>query len=269
MRKRAAFAVLTAVTAVTALGGFAAGAYGNETQGDVQISNVAFDGGKNVVVDVYLKTITVSGTFTHPSGIQDADFVLWRGPDGANPYETYDDRIVSNEYYSHADCVASSATTSTCSQTFTFEPDWKYSGTPLENADAGTWKVSVLGVANDDSWTHAASYTTTRLQRHSKLTVNASPEPIAKGKTLTVTGKLTRANWDTLDYRGYTNQPVKLQFRKAGTTTYTTIKTMYTSSTGGLSTTVTASEDGYWRWNFAGTSTTPAVKATGDFVDVQ
>ncbi|MGW6493448.1 calcium-binding protein, partial [Streptomyces sp. NPDC055056] len=26
---------------------------------------------------------------------------------------------------------------------------------------------------------------------------------------------------------------------------------------------------GYFRYNFAGTSTTPAVKATGDYVDVQ
>jgi hypothetical protein len=44
---------------------------------------------------------------------------------------------------------------------------------------------------------------------------------------------------------------------------------VYTSSTGTLTTTAPASEDGYWRWNFAGTSTTPAVSATGDFVDVQ
>lgn len=56
---------------------------------------------------------------------------------------------------------------------------------------------------------------------------------------------------------------------QAGTATYATVKTVNTSSTGDLTTTVTASEDGYWRWNFAGTSTTPAVKATGDFVDVQ
>ncbi|MGQ4388551.1 calcium-binding protein [Streptomyces sp. SAS_270] len=267
MRKRAAFALLGAVTAMA--GFTAAGAYAGETQTDVQISNVSFDGGKDIVVGLDAKTVTVSATFTHPSGIQDADFVLWRGPDGANPYETYDDRILSNEYYSHADCVASSATTSTCSQTISLEPDWKYGGTALTNAHAGTWKVSVQGVANDDTWTHTASYTTTRLQRSAELTVNASPEPIAKGKTLTVTGKLTRADWDNLDYRGYTNQPVKLQFRKAGTTTYTTVKTGYTSSTGSLTTTVAAAEDGYWRWNFAGTSTTPPAKATGDFVDVQ
>ncbi|MFI9250404.1 calcium-binding protein [Streptomyces sp. NPDC053069] len=268
MRKRAAFAVLSAVTA---LAGFAVpGAQADEPQTtDVQMSNVTFDGGKNIVVGLYAKTVTVSGTFTHPSGIQDADFVLWRGPDGANPYETYDDRIVSNQYHYHADCVAVSATTSTCEQTFSLEPDWRYGGTALTNAHAGTWKVSVMGVANDDSWTQTASYTTTRLQRQSKLTVDAGPEPVAQGRTLTVTGRLTRADWNNLDYFGYSNQPVKLQFRKAGTTTYTTVKTVYTSSTGDLTTTVPAAEDGYWRWNFTGTSTTPAVKATGDFVDVQ
>ncbi|MFF4438050.1 calcium-binding protein [Streptomyces sp. NPDC001621] len=267
MRKRAVFALFGTVAA---LAGFATpGAYGDEPQTDVRISDVTFDGGKNIVVGLDSRTITVSGTFTHPSGIQDADFVLWRGPAGANPYETYDDRIVSNEYHSHADCVASTATTSTCSQTFSLEPDWRYSGTALTNAHAGTWKVSVQGVANDDSWTQSASYTTTRLQRASELTVNAGPEPVAKGKTLTVTGRLTRADWNNLEYFGYTKQPVKLQFRKAGTTAYTTVKTVYTSSTGTLTTTLPASEDGYWRWNFAGTSTTPAVKAKGDFVDVR
>lgn len=47
------------------------------------------------------------------------------------------------------------------------------------------------------------------------------------------------------------------------------MRTVSTSSTGTLTTTAPASEDGYWRWNFAGTSTTPPAKATGDYVDVQ
>lgn len=130
-------------------------------------------------------------TATDPSGIWDADFYLWRGPDGSDPHDS-PDNILPNENTTPADCVASSSTTSTCSKTFTFEPDWW-----VTNADAGTWKVGVQVSANDDSWAERYAYTTTRLQRHSKLTVNASPEPIAKGKTLTITGKLTRANWDT------------------------------------------------------------------------
>ncbi|MER6628528.1 calcium-binding protein [Streptomyces sp. NPDC000987] len=262
MRKRAVLAVLTAVAG---LAGFAVpGAYADDNVGDIQVDSVVVNGGKNIVVDTADKTITVSVTATDPSGIWDADFNLWRGPDGTDPYFSADSFVEPNENNTSADCIASSSTTSTCSKTFTFEPDWW-----LTNADAGTWKVEVQASANDGSYTDRWAYTTTRIQRHSKLTANAGPEPIATGKTLTVTGKLTRANWDTLDYRGYANQPVKLQFRKAGTTTYTTIKTVYTSSTGNLTTTAPASEDGYWRWNFAGTSTTPAVKATGDFVDVQ
>ncbi|KUM80125.1 DUF5707 domain-containing protein [Streptomyces curacoi] len=257
MRRRAIFAVLAATT----LGGFfGPAAYADETVGDIQITNVSVNGGKNIVVGLTDKTVTVSVTATDPSGIWDADFHLWRGSDPSNP----DGYITPNEDTTPADCVASSATTSTCSKTFTFEPDWW-----LTNADAGTWKVGVEVWANDDSWTQRDAYTTTRLQRFSKLTVNASPEPIAKGKTLTVTGRLTRANWDTDAYTGYTAQPVKLQFRNAGTSTYATVKTVNTSSTGDLKTTTTASVDGYWRWSFAGTSTTPAVSASGDYVDVQ
>ncbi|CUW29516.1 hypothetical protein TUE45_04225 [Streptomyces reticuli] len=84
-----------------------------------------------------------------------------------------------------------------------------------------------------------------------------------------MTGKLTRANWEDNQYHGYSGQPVKLQFKKAGTTTYTTVKTVYTDSYGNLKTTTTANYDGYWRFSFAGTSTTPAVSAPGDYVDVR
>ncbi|MGW7639310.1 DUF5707 domain-containing protein [Streptomyces decoyicus] len=257
MRKRAIFAVLGSVVA---LGGSTAVAYGDETVGDVQIATAAVSGDKDIAIGLTDKTVTVSVTATDSSGIWDADFHLWRGTDPDNP----DGYIKPNEDTTPADCVASSATTSTCSKTFTFEPDWW-----LTNADAGTWKVGIEVWANDDSWAVRDAYTTVRLQRFSKLTVNASPEPIAAGKTLTVTGRLTRANWDTDTYAGYTAQPVKLQFRKAGTSTYNTLQTVNTSSTGDLKATATASVDGYWRWNFAGTSTTPAVKATGDYVDVQ
>ncbi|WP_455353820.1 DUF5707 domain-containing protein [Streptomyces sp. SYSU K217416] len=258
MRKRAAFGL---VAAATVLGGFILpAAYADETVGDIQITGVAVNGGKDIVVGTADKTVTVSVTATDPSGIWDADFFLWRGADLDNP----DGYITPNEDTTGADCVASSATTSTCSKTFTFEPDWW-----LANADAGTWKVGVQAWANDDSRVQRDVYRTIRLQRLSQLTVNASPEPVVKGRTLSVTGKLSRADWDTNTSPGYAAQPVQLQFRKAASSTYTTVKTVNTSSTAGLSTTVVASEDGYWRWSYAGTTTTAAVKATGDYVDVQ
>ncbi|NUP38698.1 MAG: hypothetical protein HOY76_17195, partial [Streptomyces sp.] len=70
-------------------------------------------------------------------------------------------------------------------------------------------------------------------------------------------------------YHGYAGQSVKLQFRKAGSSTYSTIRTLTTTSTGTAKTTTTASTDGYYRYYFPGTTTTPAAHATGDFVDVR
>lgn len=171
MRKRAIFAGLVVATA---LGGFVVpAAYADETVGDIQITDVTVNGGKSIAVGLADKTITMSVTATDPSGIWDADFHLWRGTDPDNP----DGYIKPNEDTTPADCVASSATTATCSKTFTFEPDWW-----LANADAGTWKVGVQAWANDDSRTQRDAYTNTRIQRYSKLTVNMRPGAGGQGQ---------------------------------------------------------------------------------------
>ena len=62
---------------------------------------------------------------------------------------------------------------------------------------------------------------------------------------------------------------MKLQFRKKNSNTYTTVKTIKTNAAGNLKTTVKATQDGYFRYTFAGTTTTPAATAAGDFVDVR
>ncbi|MFI2509446.1 hypothetical protein ACH5A5_26860, partial [Streptomyces sp. NPDC018972] len=62
---------------------------------------------------------------------------------------------------------------------------------------------------------------------------------------------------------------VALQFRKSGTDTFKTVKTVTTDSAGKLRTTVTANTTGTWRWRF--TANTPATGATsqGDRVVVR
>ncbi|MFE9489631.1 hypothetical protein ACFYNF_24855 [Streptomyces sp. NPDC006641] len=90
-----------------------------------------------------------------------------------------------------------------------------------------------------------------------------------KNKTITVTGALTRANWETYKYGGYAKQPVKLQSKKKGTSTYKTLKTVTTDSKGNLRTTTKATADGHFRYSFAGTSTTPAVASAADHVGVK
>jgi hypothetical protein len=168
-----------------------------------------------------------------------------------------------------ATCAETSATTAVCKARIDIYPSGANSSM-LKNSQAGTWHAAAfaLDFASEKSSVQF-DLATTLVQRNSKLTVNAAPEPVKKGKTITVTGKLSRANWETHKYAGYTNQPVKLQFRKKGSSTYTTLKTIKSNSTGNLRTTTTASADGYYRFSFAGTSTTPAVNAAGDFVDVR
>ncbi|SED74109.1 hypothetical protein SAMN05428945_5356 [Streptomyces sp. 2224.1] len=65
---------------------------------------------------------------------------------------------------------------------------------------------------------------------------------------------------------------MKLQFKTKGTSTYKTLKTLKTVTTdseGNLRTTPKATADGCFRYSFAGTSTTPAVASTADYVDVK
>ncbi|MDI9835949.1 DUF5707 domain-containing protein [Streptomyces sp. KAU_LT] len=224
------------------------------------VSKVTINSGKAVTVGTtYAKNFTVSVTASHATGIQDAYVDLWHGAD----IDDIDGLLMSNEEV--ATCTASSATTSVCKLTFTALP-----GSDLYmNALAGTWHVTAAALSGDGSIYWNDFHTTHKVQRYSKLTVNASPEPVKKGKTITVTGKLSRANWEDFKYHGYTNQPVKLQFRKKNSNTYTTVKTIKSNSTGALKTTVKATVDGYFRYSFAGTTTTPAVNAAGDFVDVR
>ncbi|WP_330458554.1 hypothetical protein [Streptomyces sp. NBC_00820] len=110
---------------------------------------------------------------------------------------------------------------------------------------------------------------TAQVKRAAKVTVNASPEPVVKGKRLAVTGRITRADWVRHTYTGFGGKAAKLQFRKAGTSTCSTVKTVSADSAGSLKTTVTAAADGYLRWTFGETSTTGGATAAGDYVDVK
>ncbi|MEU0127639.1 calcium-binding protein [Streptomyces sp. NPDC006289] len=226
------------------------------------ISKVVINGGKDIVLGTTAsKKITVSVTASHPSGITDGYIDLWHGSDVETDVDGW---VIPNE--DAASCTNSSATTATCKMTITIVPGYDL----YKNALAGTWHVTAGALAGDQTSVAWNDYqSTARVQRLSKVTVNAAPEPVKKGKTLTVTGKLSRANWEAGTYNGYAGQPVKLQFRKKTSSTYTTVKTIKSSSTGVLKTTAKASVDGYWRYSFAGTSTTPTVTAAGDFVDVK
>ncbi|MEU7583627.1 calcium-binding protein [Streptomyces sp. NPDC041068] len=230
---------------------------------DTKVTKVVVNGGKDIVVGTTkTKFVKVAVTLTDPDGIKDSIGFLWHGSD----FETkIDGAITPPDGVQDADCVKADETTSTCTIEIIANPKDNIYGNVL----AGKWKVAVGAVDGQDNEFFVENFQSHSVKRAAKLTTNASPEPVKKGKTLTVTGALTRANWDTSKYAGYTKQDVKLQYKKKGTSSYTTLKTVKSDTKGNLKTTVTASADGYYRYVFAGTSTTPAVTSTSDFVDVQ
>lgn len=208
------------------------------------------------------KTWTVKVTASDDSGIKSVKVLPW-----PKTLEQYDAAPTSSDTASEGiplSCAASSATTSTCSYSEPIDVQQDLG----DNTAAGTWYAAVHVTGKDGGSTYRTKGATFAFKRQAALTVNASPEPVKKGGTVTITGKLTRASWNDFKYHGYTKQAVKLQFRKAGTTTYTTLKTVYSDSYGNLKTTAIANEAGYWRFTFTGTSTTSSAKATGDHVAI-
>jgi hypothetical protein len=252
MRIRASAAVVTGALALTALAVPAAQADGG--YGDTKITKVVVDGDNKASMGTSgAVTIKVSVTATDNSGIKGADEFTLTGPG------------YGIETTGKPTCTAVNATTSTCTASVKIDPRTDY----YLNKNAGTWYVDAWIDAKDGDYIWKEKAGSFWFQRAGKLTANASPEPVKKGKTVTVTGTLSRANWESLKYGGYGSQAVKLQYRKKSSSTYTTLKTITAGTTGALKTTTTATADGYYRFSFAGNSSTSAVSATGDYVDVQ
>ncbi|MFG2784439.1 hypothetical protein ACGFY7_42265 [Streptomyces prunicolor] len=232
---------------------------------NVTFSKFKVNKGSAIVVGASAKVaVPVTYTLTHAANLDISSDNFASGPfiyQGTSA-SSFTKRIISDD---PGTCTAASATVLNCKATLYV----RSTGTVLKNTDAVTWKAAGLAITSTGAQKIQGDLGKVPVRRASQLTTDATPEPVKKGKTITVTGKLSRANWETHKNAGYSTQPVKLQFRKKGASTYTTVKTIKTSSTGTLKTTVKATADGYFRYSFAGTSTTPAVNATGDYVDVK
>ncbi|MFK4146206.1 calcium-binding protein [Streptomyces sp. NPDC004065] len=232
----------------------------DEAEGDTTITKVTVNANKDVVVGVGKKSFNVYVTATDPSGIYSAGAYLWHG---TSLDEDHVDGVLFTD--EDATCDNWSATSATCKITITAE-----AGTDLyDSALNGKWNVSAWAVGNDADYVQKDLYKNHWVKRAASFSgFNAGPEPVSKGKTITVTGTLKRASWSYLKYYGYGSQSVQLQFKKAGSSTYSTVKTIKSSSSGYLKTTVTASADGTWRFHYAGNGTSSAADAY-DYVDVR
>ncbi|MGW3169067.1 hypothetical protein [Streptomyces sp. NPDC001153] len=205
---------------------------------------------------------TVTYTLTHGANysLSSSDFA-----NGPFLYKGSSPGTASNVLFGDnpATCTATSATTAACKGAIDIRP----ADGELLNSQAGTWHAGGLALqySTGDSSVQGG-LGTTYVQRYSKLTTTVSSTSVYKGRSVTVSGRLTRADWEKHTYNAVGGQSVKLQFRKSGTSTYTTVKTVTTDSSGNAKTTATVNSSGYWRYSYAGISTTPAVSATGVYV---
>ncbi len=162
MRTTAATAAVVGALALSVLAAPSAQADGR--YGDITITKVTVNGGENVVVGTSaVKKFSVTVTAKDDSGIEAADIDL-RGP--------------AFGYLSSSDTRCSG---NTCTAKFTVDPkvDLLYS-----NDVAGTWYVGAWVDANDGDFISTEKAKSFKFQRASRLSANASPEPVKKGKTL-------------------------------------------------------------------------------------
>ena len=141
---------------------------------------------------------------------------------------------------------------------------------PSDNREAGAHNVTVE-VSNGDYFTSARTFTRgyylKRYAAFQKGTFNASPEPVGKGKKITVKGRILLADWTADRYRP-AQANVQVQFRTP-TGSYRTVKTVRAASTGWVSTTVTVSRTGVWRLYYPGNAIASSAVTTGDGVKVK
>ncbi|MFI1938466.1 hypothetical protein ACH44C_14980 [Streptomyces purpureus] len=247
-------------TVIRAFAGPASTTLPSEQAGATTLTGLSVNGGKPIVLDgsYGLNWLEAEGKFTasDPAGIRRGSMYLYRG--------SYERPTGVVDMYSTG-CTKTDAATSTCTFTTMLAP-----AELADNTLAGTWNVAAFAESLDGTSfvdNHAAG--TVRIMRPTALTTDAGPEPVARGGKLTVTGTLTVSDWLTGKKVPYAGRPVTLEFKKAGTTTWSKVRTITTPSTGKVTTTLAAWHDGYWRLTSPATDTTTAVAGPADYVDVR
>ncbi|MFF7978434.1 hypothetical protein ACFZDK_04780 [Streptomyces sp. NPDC007901] len=228
-----------------------------EGRGDIRVVKTVVNGGGNVIVGTS-KTIKypIDITVKDNSGVKGLTHVSTFNKTSAYTFATWND---------DSSCTKKSATTSVCRATMTIDPAWIADSDDIDsNRVAGVWQVNATVKANDGDYWISDDIADYKVKRAARLTTVIAPEKVAKGAAVTVTGKLSRANWEDLKYHGFTGQQVRLQFRKSGAAHYSTVRTVTTGDAGKLSTRVTVTSAGSWRWYFPGTTTTSRKVSAGD-----
>ncbi|MFC8759219.1 calcium-binding protein [Streptomyces sp. NPDC057193] len=223
--------------------------------GNMRITKVVVNGGKDIVLTTTAKKVTVTATIAEDSALTEVWLDL-------------ENRVGDDINYAasrRATCTGTGAV-KTCTTTHTLDPrdDLIHNGL----AGPGNWKVYVQVDARDGDY-RSGYYPSASVRRATALIGDATPEPVRRGAALTVNGRLTVANWNSNTWTGLSRQAVQLQYCKSPCTAYATVKTVTSNATGHLRTTVTAAADGYYRWKYAAPYWVAPSLSVADYVDVR
>ncbi|MEU6577679.1 hypothetical protein [Streptomyces sp. NPDC046805] len=134
----------------------------------------------------------------------------------------------------------------------------------------GYWRLRYAGSTTKD----IKGTVSGALRRNRSLTrikdANASPEPVTKGRTITVKGVLQERKPGTTAWKAYAAQKVQILFRPKGKSTWYLMGTATTTTTGSLSKGFKATQDGTWVPVFQYPDSKHFVcSGTEDYVDVR
>lgn len=144
---------------------------------------------------------------------------------------------------------------------------------PYDNSEEGPYDavVEAYGYDANDNYLTATRifYDGFRYKRRTQInSFDASPEPVSYGSSITLRGKLFRANWTTERYDALPGRSVAVQFR-TNTGSYYTVKNVTTDRYGWVNTRVTATRSGVWRLKYAGSGVSGAYTTAGDAVSLR
>ncbi|REE96689.1 GH25 family lysozyme [Thermomonospora umbrina] len=97
--------------------------------------------------------------------------------------------------------------------------------------------------------------------------VNATPEPVRKGRPVTVSGKLSFHNGSA--WRLLSGHRVSFWFRASGTSKWVSKGSMLTNANGQFRKAFTAQRDGFWRVYYPGAPRYFSTTSANDYVDVR
>ncbi|WP_097957788.1 MULTISPECIES: HtaA domain-containing protein [Streptomyces] len=129
----------------------------------------------------------------------------------------------------------------------------------------GTWRARYAGTADRAAAVSSSDNVDVKL-RTAVSGFNASPEPVRKGRTITVKGTLRSLDGT---WKNASGQSVIILFKADGSSKWSKLATVRTNGKGVFSKGFTAKKDGTWKAQFKATSSRLGTIGSGDRVDVR